>query len=214
MCVDPASLTAIGAYLFGSAATAASTSSVVLPLSGLTAAVTTPAVAAVPGLLTSVAGLTQVAGVGGTLLTAAGAIQQGQASKASADYNAEVARRQALDATRRGSIAEGEQRTKTRQLAGQQHAAMGASEIVADEGSFGDILAQSAQFGERDAQRIRVNAQREAFGLRSEADLSEFQGQQAETAGLFKGGTSLLTGAFNLFTRKPWYDSLVDKSVA
>lgn len=149
--------------------------------------------------------ISTVASLAGTAVGAVGSILQGNAQEKAAGYQADLQRQQALDAKRRGSIAEGEQRTRTAQLIGKQRAAMGASGIVADEGSFGDLLAQSAEYGERDAQRLRANASREAWGLRTQAGLTEFQGQQAGQMGLWGAGTSLLTGVGNLFSRAPYW---------
>jgi hypothetical protein len=158
-------------------------------------------------------------GLAGAVLSTVGAIQSGQQAKATAEYNSDVARMQALDARRRGSQAEGEHRQRVQQFMGAQRAQMGGSGAVVDQGSFGDVLAQTAEFGERDAQRLRSNAERQAWGLQSEAEGSMYQGRAAQTAGYYKAGSSVLSyaaspagssllgGDMAFFRPKPYYDS-------
>jgi hypothetical protein len=157
------------------------------------------------GSIASTAG--SIASLGSTLLSGVGSIIGGNRQQAAAEANAKTQNMLAKDAERRGSVAEGEQRTKYEQFIGKQRAIMGSSGIVADEGSFGDILAQSAEFGERDAQQLRANAEREAFGHKAQAQNDTYQGQQAMTAGIVKGGSSLLSGSFDLFKQSPWWKS-------
>ena len=147
-----------------------------------------------------------VIGLGGTILSGVSSIVQGQQAQATAEYNAKIQKMQALDAERRGSIAEGQKRTQYQLFIGKQRAIMGASGIVPDEGSFGDILAQSAEYGERNAQQVRANAAREAWGHRAQADLYDYEGDQAATAGYMKAGTTMLGGAYSLLKQNPsWW---------
>jgi hypothetical protein len=210
-----ASISAATATATTAAATAAGATAASISAAGASAAAAaaagTSGLIGTGGLFSAGTALTN-AGFLGTAISAAGAVKQGIDTSKAADYNAEVAKSQAKDAINRGSIAMGEQRTKTAQLIGAQHVAMGASGIVPDEGSFGDLLAQSAAFGERDAQRIRDNTQREALGYKSQATIDEMQGSQALNAGIFKGAESLLTGSFNLFRPLPYYKKWVTEN--
>jgi hypothetical protein len=150
-------------------------------------------------------GIGAISGIAGTALTAAGSIQQGNQQKAAYDYNAKVEKMQALDAQRRGSIAEGLQRQRYQQLQGTQRAIMGASGAVVDEGSSADVLKQSAIFGEQDAQQLRLNANRQAWGANTQADLYRYEGLRAENTGYYKAGQSILSGSENFFTKDPWW---------
>jgi hypothetical protein len=158
---------------------------------------------------TTAAIVTGASALAGTALTAAGSIQQGNQQKAAYDYNAKVLNMQAVDAQRRGSEAEGIQRTRYQQLQGSQRAQMGASGAVVDEGSSGDVVTETAVFGERDAQMIRLDAERQAWGANTQADLSRMRGRQAETGGWNTAGQSILSGSTNFFTKDPYWKQWV-----
>lgn len=193
MCFDPASLTAL---FLGTAAAEATA--------------TVPAIAATAGLIGTggTLSLGSVASLAGTALTTIGSVVGGNQAKTASDYNVAVDKQLALDAKRRGSEAMGDKRLQTRQFIAEQRVMEGASGIVPDEGSFGDILAQSAQYGERDAQRIRQNAAREAKAYTDQAGIDAYTGRVAQQLGYIKGGASLLTGSFNLLKPTPWYYGL------
>ncbi len=59
---------------------------------------------------------------------------------------------------------------------------------------------------------MRVNAGREAFGYRSQAKLDSYQGDALATAGMVKGGTSLLSGTWDFMQKSPWWQSWVNKT--
>ena len=69
---------------------------------------------------------------------------------------------------------------------------MGASGFKVDEGSFGDVLEQTAATGELDALTIRSNALREAWGHRVEAANYRYQADAAQKQSDFT--KTLLTG--------------------
>lgn len=145
-----------------------------------------------------------VASVAGTAMTAYGQMQQADAADKAAKYNAEVADMQAKDAINRGNIEAEKQRLKAQQVAGAQRAAMGASGAQVDSGSFSNILLDTATTGEKDAQTIRTNAMRQAWGLESQAEIDLYQGKQAKSAGYMAAGGTLLTGASSTANRMGW----------
>ena len=112
----------------------------------------------------------------GTSVSAYSAVAAGQNAKETADYNAEMQRRQAKDTLVRGSIAADEKRQQARKIIGAQTAAMGASGFATDSGSPLQLLTESAGFGELDALRALNNAQRQASGLNAQADITQWQG--------------------------------------
>ena len=164
-------------------------------------------VAGTTGLIsgTTAAIVTGASALAGTALTAAGAIRQGNEQKAAYKYNAKVADMQATDALRRGSEAEGLQRTRYQQLQGTQRAIMGSSGAVVDEGSSADVLKEAAIFGERDAQQLRLNAAKQGWGYNTQADLYRFEGLRAENTGYYKAGQSILSGSANFFEKDPFW---------
>lgn len=185
MC-EPVTLTAIGA---GIATYAGATATVV----GLTT------------LETVALASTVASGV----MAAGGAIKQGQAQKAQANYqsqveknNATIAGWQAEDATKRGAIAEQRQRLQVARLAGTQRAAYGSSGVELSSGSPLDVLGDTAQLGELDALTIRSNAEREAYGFRAQqsnltaqSGLTQLAGRDAVQASYISAGSSLLSSA-------------------
>lgn len=191
-----------------------------------------PALAALPALLAAGSGAAATAAGAGTFLglaastwtgiglasTLAGGLmqgigqyQQGQQQKQSYEYNAKMQEYQALDAQRRGSIQEGQQREKTQMVLGAQNARQGASGVLAGQDTGLDVLAQSAEYGARDAATIRANAVREAWGLRTQALNDRFQGEQAAQAGAAKAGSTFLSSV-NTFAQSPWWKRWDDQS--
>jgi hypothetical protein len=148
---------------------------------------------------------TAVSGV----VAAGGAVMQGQAQAKQAKYqsavernNATIAGWQATDAQQRGQIEEQRQRLATARLRGAQRAGMAANGIEIDSGSPLDVLMDTAQLGELDALTIRSNAEREAYGFRSQsgnlmaqAGLTQMAGRSAQTAGYIGAGSTLLSTA-------------------
>ena len=130
----------------------------------------------------------------GTAVSAYGQIQQGQTQQAIDNRNATVLNYQASDAAVRGSQEEQIQRQKVQQLLGAQTAAAGASGADVGSKSFGDVMATSAAMGELDAQQIRMNAMREAWGFKTQAEGLQWQGQAAKQAGLVGGIGTAITG--------------------
>jgi len=201
MC-EPATLTAIGAGIASAASSAGA------------------AVATGVAALGTTAGATLAATAVSGAVTAYGAVQQGQAQKKQARYqagvernNATIAGWQAQDATQRGQIEEQRQRLATARLRSSQRAGMAANGIEIDSGSPLDVLMDTAQLGELDALTIRSNAEREAYGFRSQsgnlmaqAGLTTMAGRNAATAGYIGAGSTLLSSAATVGDRKKTYD--------
>jgi hypothetical protein len=155
----------------------------------------------------------------GGVVSAGGAIMQGQAQAKQAKYQAGVERNNAMiagwqaeDATQRGQIEEQRQRLATARLRGAQRAGMAANGVDIDSGSPLDILMDTAQLGELDALTIRSNAEREAYGFRSQsgnlmaqAGLTTMAGRSASTAGYIGAGSTLLSTAATAGDRKLTY---------
>ena len=140
----------------------------------------------------------------GSIMQMQGQMQAADAAKRTADYNANLADMQAKDAINRGNIEAEKQRMKTQQIAGAQRAAMGSSGAQVDSGSFGDILLDTSTMGEKDAQSIRTNALRQAWGLESQASMDRYEGAVKRDAGYGQATGTLLTGASSMATRFGW----------
>lgn len=139
-------------------------------------------------------------------IQAMGAMEAAAAKQREAEYNAQVADMKAKDAINRGNIEAEAQRTKASKVSGAQRAAMGASGAVVDSGSFGDILLDTATTGEKDAQTVRTNALREAWGYESQSESFKLQGETAATEGQYAAMGSLITGGSKIGAKMGWFD--------
>lgn len=85
------------------------------------------------------------------------------------DYNASVADLQAQDALDRGQADEAKFRKSIAGVIGQQRAGFAGQGVDVGSGSAVDVQADAAYLGELDAQTIRANAKREAWGFSVQA---------------------------------------------
>jgi hypothetical protein len=149
------------------------------------------------------------ASLAGTGLSVLGQYQAGQSQAAAYKYNAKMQEQQALDAERRGSMAEAKTRQRANLILGQQHAQQGGSGLVAGADSGGDVLAQTAEYGAEDAAMARLNGAREAWGYRTGAGNTRFEAAAAKSASNARLGSTFLTGTANAFGgATPWWESL------
>lgn len=127
-------------------------------------------------------------------ISAAGALKEGQAAKASADFQARINDQQA---EREKLIAASEEsdfrREQSRNFA-ERRAAMGKGGVSIGEGS--PLLAADdfAAEAELNAQRIRSGGDVRSTRLRQEAELARMAGKSAQQRGVMRAGSSLLSG--------------------
>jgi len=150
-------------------------------------------------------GIGLVGSIASTVAGTVGQVQQGRQQQAAFNYNAKIQQQQALDAERRGSMEEGRQRQRAALIVGAQHAEQGGSGLVAGADSGGDVLAQTAEFGARDAAMARLNGARAAWGFRSGAQGDRFQGQLARSSANAKAGSTFLSGVATA-GKSPWWE--------
>ena len=155
--------------------------------------------------------------IAGTLMSVAGQIQQGRAAKNAANFQAAVARNNAILAERaakeaeaRGEVAVDKSQLATRQFIARQKVAQAGQGQEINTGSALDLTADSAAGGKLDELTIRANAEREAIGFRTqgmnfaaEAGFQELRAQNASAAGRFGALTTLVTGAGRISARFP-----------
>lgn len=156
--------------------------------------------------------LTTIAMVGSLIASGVGAVsavQQGQAQSAQAKYQASVNREnakasqwQADDARVRGQQEEVAQRRKTGLLLESQKTALAGQGFSMGDSTASDILADTATLGEIDAQTIRQNAERNAWGFEQQrnnynnnASLNSMAASNYSTAGWMNATSSLFSGA-------------------
>jgi hypothetical protein len=145
----------------------------------------------------------------GTVVSAAGAVQQGRAASAAAtadanaaDQNAKIATRQAEIAAQNGAQEERETRRRGLAVAGAQRAAYSANGLDISSGSPLDVLTDTGRQSELDALQVRRNAANEVWGYQAQstnysnqANASRATAKNARRAGNMAAVGQLLTGA-------------------
>ncbi|WP_338505125.1 hypothetical protein VRC35_11190 [Erwinia aphidicola] len=116
-----------------------------------------------------------------------------------ANYNADVAENSANDAINRGNADAAQQRARSRQLAGTQTATLAASGVDLGGGTAVDIFSQTAGMGELDALTSVNNAQRQAYGLQTQAAGQRSQASAYTAFGNQQAGMTLLNGAMGAY---------------
>lgn len=129
----------------------------------------------------------------GTVMSAAGAQQDGRDRKAAADFNASVADRNAGIARAQAAQDAAQQQRDARRQMGAISAGYGASG-VAVEGSPLEVLASSAYQAELDRQTIIYKGELRAMGYQDESTLERFGGETALAAGDRKAASTILLG--------------------
>ncbi len=143
--------------------------------------------------------------IGGTVVTAAGQIQQGKTQGEIAQFNADTAKFQADAAMKEGLAAEEKQLSRTKQIRAQQEVILGANNLDPTTGTASQVLDQTTEYGTLDALTLRTNAMRQAWGYNTQSTNSELQGGMARTAGYFGAAGTLLSGgarAYGLYKGK------------
>lgn len=168
-------------------------------------------------------------------LSAFGQYKQGQAqqeagvaaAKASeseaelADFNADVATRQAGDTLDRGNQQADQFRTQVRGAIGTQRTVQAASGVDVSSGSAVDVQADAAYVGKLDEMTLRANATRAAWGYtvnalnyrqqalidRQKGAAQITAGDASATAGLIAGAGTLATGAGDMLIKKYGFGS-------
>lgn len=135
----------------------------------------------------------------GTGVSAYGAIKQGQDARAAADFNADIQRKQAIQAENVGADQAARKIQEGRKLASTQTVMAAAGGLDTGSGTTANIINETAKYSELDALRITNNAARQAWGLQTQANLEEQQGKNAQTAGFINAGASILGGASNAY---------------
>ena len=143
----------------------------------------------------------------GAATSAYGAYSSSQAAKAQAEYQADVAQANATmagyqreDALRRGEEDAQQAARQAERMRGTQAARLASNGLDITSGSSLSILEDTAFFGAQDAQTIRNNAAREAWGYSVQADNALASSQMYTSAAKAQNpgsaaGLSLLSSA-------------------
>lgn len=145
-------------------------------------------------------------GILGSVISAVGAISQGQAAAKSAEYQAQVARNNAIIANQNADYAikagQTKAETASKKAAQQQgmiKAAFAANGIDVNSGSAVDVQVGQREAGKLDTETTMNNSQLQAYGYRSqavnfqaEAGLHEAEASNAVTGSFFSAAGGLL----------------------
>lgn len=131
-------------------------------------------------------------------ISAAGSLMQGQQAQQMADMQAKAYEQQAQADAQASSFEAQRERRKQELLQANARAQVGASG-VALAGSPTEVLTANAREGQLDIQAIRYGSQLRQNGLRTQAAISRFSGQQAKTASFINAGSNLISGISNLY---------------
>ena len=133
-----------------------------------------------------------------------------------AEFNAREKERQADDAVGRGSQEAADIRQRVRQSTARGRAIMAGTGFLADKGSNLDLQSQNIQMGEVNAMTAMGNAEREAYGYKSDASSERFgakvdtanaayQAKIAKNNGLLSGVGTFITGAGKYADSQNWF---------
>ncbi len=132
--------------------------------------------------------------IAGTAVQALGAIQQGNAAKKAADYNAGQLEQGAALERQQANEREEAQRRQARQVLGSQRAAFAQSGGGMG-GSAADVMAQSATNAELDALTLRYEGDLKARGMEAQASSERYAGAVAKRNSRMQAVGSILSGA-------------------
>lgn len=135
-------------------------------------------------------------------VSAQGSAKAGKAAKRIGNFNAGVADQQADDALARGREAEDQLKSGVRKLIGSQRAGFAAQgvSLADEEGSAVQVEEDTFTSQNADLERIRVNAGREAWGFRMQAQNYRMGGKAALEQRNAEATGTILTSLGNAFT--------------
>lgn len=128
------------------------------------------------------------------VVSAVGAVAQAQSAKSAANYNAQIADRNALVTRQQAESNEAAQRRNTYRAMGRIRAGY-AGAGVTPEGSPLEVLEDSAAEAELDALNIRYRGEIGATGYEDEGKLQRSRASSAMATGALNAGSALLSGA-------------------
>jgi hypothetical protein len=132
--------------------------------------------------------------IAATAMSAIGAISSAQAQKSAANYNAQLAERNAVISDQQTRAALMAQRRESSKRMGDMRAAFSASGVTW-EGSALDVLEDSVAQSELERQNISYQGKLRRMGFESDAALDRASGKNAMRAGYFSATSTILSGA-------------------
>lgn len=140
--------------------------------------------------------------IAGAVVSAVGALRQGQASASAAEYNAQINQQNAQIARDNAAMQARQQDRENYLRLGAIRAAQGKSGGAAGEGSVLDVLADTAAQGELQKQDIIYQGELRARGFQNTANLDEYSASTARSGSYLRAGSELLSGAAGYYTTR------------
>lgn len=141
--------------------------------------------------------------IGSGVLGAVSSIGQGNSALSTAKRQAGYYNTQAAQATQQGDFQADQALTQGQQVIGAQRTGYGSGNIDVNSGSAQRVQESAQVLSEEDAQNIRLNAAREAWGYRTQASEVVSQAKQQQKSSGISSLGSLLTagaGAYSLYS--------------
>lgn len=132
--------------------------------------------------------------IAGGVISAGGALMQGKQAQVMAEAQARAQEQAALNEANASAFEMAKERRAQEKAHGAAIAQIGASG-VALAGSPTEVLAGQARENEMSVRAIAYSSALRQNQLRSQADITRFQGKQARTASYLTAGSELLSGA-------------------
>ena len=104
--------------------------------------------------------------------------RQAQQAEKAAVFNASMLDLQAQDAISRGELDTTNRRQMGKSILGQQRAGYSGQGVDVSTGTAAEMQEQTGQMAEEDAMRIKLDAMRQAWGLRSQATMMRWEAEQ------------------------------------
>lgn len=137
----------------------------------------------------------------GSLFSAVGTMEHGDAAQFAGEINAGQANLNAYNTLEEGRIAGIKQKREATQSIGEARAQYGASGIDTNQGSALDILQNSATNAAYDALNIKHSYEAKAQGYRNSAFLYQYEGDSAYDESRLSAAGQLLSGAGQTYGR-------------
>ena len=154
------------------------------------------------------AGMSAIGAITNAFSQASALRAQGDYQQTLADTNAKIANLQAKETLETGDIMASRKNLQTQQQVGAIRAQQGASGVDVASGSAAAVRAGAQGVGAIDELTIRNNAQRQAWGYQTEAEMDTFKGQFAQltakagaTQSLMSGGLEAISGPLAMYAK-------------
>lgn len=131
-------------------------------------------------------------------LSVGGALMQGVQAQQMANYQAKAYEQQAQADAQASAFEAARERDKQRLMEASARAQVGASG-VALQGSPTEVLAANSRQAQLDIKAIQYGSQLRQNNLKTQADISRFQGKQAMGASIFSAGSNFVSGLSQLY---------------